>query len=120
MEHKMIKNLLSFVMTLSLLATGCYYDNQDEMYGGCDTANVTYTKIIAPIMQNCVGCHGAKGASANISLHDYNSVKACATLGRLSGSLNQSPGYIAMPPSGKLGNCDLKQLDKWIINGMPQ
>ena len=49
-------------------------------------------------------------------------MKQYATTGQLSGTVNQSVGYEAklMPPGGKMDNCKLKQIDKWIRLGMPQ
>ena len=55
------------LFTLGLLAglfyalsvpTGCYYDNEEELYGGdttaCDTANMRYSVEIKQILQaNC-------------------------------------------------------------------
>ncbi len=107
---------------LALALQGCYYDNKAENYGsaGCDSANPTYTNNIAPLInQSCIGCHGSSGASAGVSLTTYDLVKAQAVKGSLMGTLKQN-GYSLMPPGGKLSDCKLSQVDKWIRNGMPQ
>ena len=101
---------------------GCYYDNKAENYGSasCDSANPTYTNNIAPLInQSCIGCHGSSGASGGVSLTSYDLVKAQALKGSLTGTLKQN-GYSLMPPGGKLSDCKIGQVDKWIRNGFPQ
>ncbi|MBM3938192.1 MAG: cytochrome c [Sphingomonadales bacterium] len=113
-------SLVAGLLALSL--QGCYYDNKAENYGsaGCDSANPTYTKNIAPLInQSCIGCHGSSGASAGVSLTTYDLVKTYAVKGSLMGTLKQN-GYSLMPPGGKLSDCKISQVDKWIQNGMPQ
>ncbi len=103
--------------------SGCYYDNKAEMYGNtvCDTANPTYTATIQPMInQNCIGCHGSNNPSGGVSLINYDQVKAVATKGSLEWTMNQSGGYVLMPPGGKLATCKLNQVAKWIRNGAPQ
>lgn len=106
-----------FLMTI----TGCYYDNKQDMYGSCDSSNVTFAKTIEPIINaNCVGCHGSSAPSAGISLVGYDQVALVANNGRLAGTMNNLSGYILMPASGKLDNCKLNQVNKWIRNGLPR
>ncbi len=119
--------ILSGILTLfsAAVGTGCYYDSKENLYAstGCDTTAVTYTSTIAPLLNgNCMGCHGNSSPSAGVSLTSYTLVKQYASTGQLSGTVNQSAGYEAklMPPGGKMDNCKLKQIDKWIRLGMPQ
>lgn len=111
------------LILVSLVALqGCYYDNKAENYGsaGCDSVNPTYTNHIAPLInQSCIGCHGSSGASGGVSLTTYDLVKAQAVKGSLTGTLKQN-GYSLMPPGGKLSDCKIGQVDKWIRNGFPQ
>jgi mono/diheme cytochrome c family protein len=111
------------VGALVLGMQSCYYDNKAENYGsaGCDSANPTYTANIQPIInQSCIGCHGSSGASGGVSLTSYDLVKAQALKGSLSGTMKQSSPYSLMPPGGKLSDCKISQVDRWIKNGMPQ
>lgn len=112
----------ALVLVTLVSMQGCYYDNKAENYGsaGCDSANPTYTNNIAPLInQSCIGCHGSSGASGGVSLTSYDLVKAQAMKGSLTGTLKQN-GYSLMPPGGKLSDCKIGQVDKWIRNGFPQ
>ena len=111
------------VLGIVVVTQSCYYDNKAENYGSsaCDSANPTYTNNIAPLInQNCIGCHGSSGASAGVSLTTYDLVKAQALKGSLSGTMKKTSPYSLMPPGGKLSDCKIGQVDKWIRNGMPQ
>lgn len=118
----MKKSILLIGTIVFLMAiTGCYYDNKQEMYGSCDSSNVTFSTVIEPIINaNCVGCHGSSSPSAGISLVGYDQVVLAANNGGLVGTMNNSGGYMLMPPSGKLDNCKLNQVNKWIRNGLPK
>lgn len=108
---------VGFLLSIS----ACYYDNKQEMYGSCDSANVTFTSTIEPIINaNCVGCHGSSSPSAGISLVGYDQVALAANNGKLVGTMNNTGGHILMPPGGKLDNCKLNQVNKWIRNGLPK
>jgi cytochrome c553 len=111
------------VLGIVVVTQSCYYDNKAENYGAsvCDSANPTYTTNIQPLInQNCIGCHGSNGPSGGISLHTYDLVKAQALKGSLSGTMKKTSPYSLMPPGGKLSDCKIGQVDKWIRNGMPQ
>lgn len=111
------------VLGIVVVTQSCYYDNKAENYGTsvCDSANPTYTTNIQPLInQNCIGCHGSNGPSGGISLHTYDLVKAQALKGSLSGTMKKTSPYSLMPPGGKLSDCKIGQVDKWIRNGMPQ
>jgi cytochrome c5 len=110
------------VIGIVVATQSCYYDNKAENYGSsaCDSANPTYTNNIAPLInQNCIGCHGSSGASAGVSLTTYDLVKAQALKGSLTGTIKEN-GYNLMPPSGKLSDCKIGQVENWIRNGFPQ
>jgi cytochrome c5 len=86
----------------------------------CDSTNVTYAVQVTSIMDaNCVACHNATSASGNVSLHNYTAVKTNVDNGKLSGAINHLFGYAAMPPSGKMNECNLTIIKKWIDNGAP-
>ena len=99
----------------------------NECSGGCDTANVTYSGTIAPLMGNyCNGCHGDSGNSTGINLTSYfdsgtdDGVKTVAQDGRLWGSVNQDGGFSAMPLGGnRLQECKIDELRIWLDNGYP-
>ncbi len=124
MAHRTIRTLLlGSGMFILWTFTSCYNDNYQTLYpsGPCDTTNVTFSANVMPILNsNCTGCHNSGYASGNISLDTYPHVVAAVNGGRFLGSIQQAPGYIAMPlGAGKLSTCDISKIEAWINKGMP-
>ncbi len=88
----------------------------------CDSVNVSFASHVFPIIQNyCMGCHGTLNLSGGVSLTNYQQIVAAATNNnKLLGSIKHLPGYVAMPPSGKLDACSIAKISKWIADGTPQ
>ena len=92
----------------------------------CDTTVFTYAGAIKTIItNNCGGCHGSQPGSANIYLGDYASTKAYVTSNKsiFLNAINYATTIAAskrMPPSGKMVDCKIVQIQKWINNGYPQ
>ena len=118
--------IVSIAIAALFALNSCYYDIESQLYpvgsANCDTTNVTYSITIRSILQtySCLGCHSGTGASGgNIILDNFNSVKTYAQNGRLYGSINHAPGYVAMPQGGsKLSSCNILKIKKWIDLGM--
>ncbi|MFN5346248.1 MAG: hypothetical protein ACK44N_12455 [Bacteroidota bacterium] len=109
---------LLFILAVVGLSTGCYYDNEEYLYGTCDTKNVTFSKDIKPIIDaNCINCHNG-GA---IDLTNYSGVKAKINDSTLYKSISYS--YTGanssknMPSSGKLDDCSINKVKAWIDEG---
>jgi hypothetical protein len=84
----------------------------------CDTTQFTYAAVIEPIINNnCTGCHKPGALGGNIDLSDYASVKLQAGNGMLMGSVTHATGYSPMPQGGKLSDCQIIQIRKWIDSG---
>lgn len=120
---KQINIFLFIIITLAFLVSGCYYDNEEELYPGstdCDTSNVTYSQSLAPVFAaNCNTCHSGNSPSGNIRTDSYTSVKT--NISRIRGAVNHESGYSPMPQDGgKLSDCDLTKIDTWIKQGMPE
>ena len=83
----------------------------------CDTNIFTFSEAVWPtINTNCVGCHSGSSASKGVKLDNHSNIAAAASSGQLTGSL-RGQGYSAMPPSGKLSECQIKQIEKWVAAG---
>ncbi len=125
MEHLTIKIKITAIAAVFLLAlSGCYNDNYQTLYpatNNCDTTNITFSQTVFPVINaNCTNCHNQAFPSGNISLENYNDVVAAVNSGRLMGSIKQEPGYSPMPKGGgKLSDCDIKHMEIWINDGMP-
>ena len=116
-----LKIVLVSLIALSFTLSGCYNDNEADLYVGtsnCDLSNVTYANSVAPVFAaNCNVCHSTGSPSGNIITDNYTSVVANMT--RIKGCINQQAGFSAMPKNGgKLSNCELAKIDVWITQGM--
>jgi cytochrome c5 len=116
--------LKMLIISTTVLFTGCYYDHAEQIYpsGTCDVSNVSYTATISEIIirNGCLSCHSGTLPSGGFVLNSYAAVKAKASDGRLWGSINQLPGYVAMPQGGtKMSQCDINKIKAWIDSNMP-
>lgn len=110
-----------FSILLLLAATGCYYDNEEELYNCVvNASNTKYSTAINNIIisYGCAGCHTQSAAPGGVVLSNYNGVKAAAESGRLYGAISHAAGYVPMPQGGgKMNACDLKKVKAWIDAG---
>jgi len=115
---KKILYLSITLLTLSLSA--CYYDTEEEIYpnsfgGNKDTANITYSGSIAPMLaSNCNNCHKAGGISPDLTA--YTNVfanKARIKARAIDG--NPTP----MPTGGLMSLTNRNKLSAWIAAGAP-
>lgn len=110
-----------FVAAIALvLAQGCYYDNEEELYPStfCDTSNVTWSGTIQPLIQsNCAvpGCHVPGGQSPNLATYSGVQSNAAAVKGVIADGVPYR-----MPPSGALPPCDQLKVRAWVDGGAPQ
>ncbi|HMC98031.1 MAG TPA: hypothetical protein VKG92_10265 [Flavobacteriales bacterium] len=120
-----MRHLLFALVATALLSTGgCYYDNEETLYPNsfCDTANVTYSGTIEPLVQSkCAtpGCHVPGGDGAGDFTTYAGLVSQIVNDGPLLASIRWSPGATVMPASGKLPSCDIKKFEIWIAAGYP-
>ncbi|HTN46242.1 MAG TPA: hypothetical protein VL098_07820 [Flavipsychrobacter sp.] len=117
------KTILLALAILPLLLYGCYNDNSEDLYpsntGTCDTAAVTYTAVIKPIMDaKCAtsGCHlGASATGYDLSTHA--GLATVAGNGRLIPAIEHT-GSNPMPQgSAKLDDCTIAKIKKWVNDG---
>jgi len=88
--------------------------------GACDTTNVTYSGIVSKTINTyCFGCHNPANAGGGIDVSTYSGLASIAANGKLMGSINQLSPYSAMPKGGKLDDCKIKQIQKWVEKGYP-
>ena len=111
---------LSLILGLSLLLWECKKDRPQASTPQCpgvDTMTITYQGYVADVMrQHCTSCHGGSNPSRGIPLETYDQVKNSA----LSGKWYASMANGSMPPSGKLDDCTLAKLKRWMDTGYPQ
>ncbi len=126
MEHpitKMIKRIAPVTVLIFLLQS-CYYDNVEDLYPNppeCDTTNVSYANDVWPVINgNCTSCHSGGAPQGNVSLEDYDDIVVSADNGSLLCTIKHENGCSPMPKGGgKLGDCDIAKIEKWVNNGTP-
>lgn len=119
----MYKPIVLFCLLILVFASGCYYDNEEELYPNsfCDTVNVSYSGAISPIVQaRCAtpGCHVA-GGSGTGDFTVFTELKEQVDNGRLMLSLRGGADAIPMPPDGALRDCEVEQFQLWVNAGAP-
>ena len=115
---------LIIISLISVVAAGCTYHNEEDLYPvppACDTTQVTYSATMAPIMTaNCNACHSTVIATGGIITDTYAGLKKTVEDQRLWGAVDHQQGFIPMPQgSGKLSDCNLAKIRKWIDDGAP-
>lgn len=112
---------------LVIFVNGCYYDTEERLYpkisNPCDDTVVTFSKTVTPILHSCLNCHANSNAAAEgagIKLENYADVKIYASEGHLMAAIRHEPGHTPMPlGGGKLQDCEINQLQKWIDANTP-
>ncbi len=92
-------SLLFLVSIITVIIVSCYYDSEEALYpslsSSCDTANVTFSGTVVPILSNnCLTCHSNSTAASfgnNIRLENYADLKANAVA--VQGSINYTGTY---------------------------
>ena len=123
-----MNKLCAFSVVFLFLATACYYDNEEYLYPSvisgstCDTAQVTFSGTVSPILQNnCWSCHSNATAGSfgnNIKLENYSDVKN--HIQALTGSIKHDGSYSPMPKNGnKLNDCLIRKVEIWKEDGTP-
>lgn len=111
------------IIIVLTFATGCAYTKKDIVQPPCVLpTNVSYTSDIIPVLQaNCYSCHSAASNISGILLDSYNSLRYYAENGYLYGVISHASGYRPMPDDGgKISDCNIALIKKWIDTGTPQ
>lgn len=94
--------------------------NGDCNTNSCDTNQFSFSLNVKPIFDTyCVGCHKA-GSPSNINFDGYSNVKAYLDVPGNSTKFIQAVQYTSaspMPKTGKMIDCKISQMVKWINSG---
>lgn len=115
-----MRSVFLLVGGIGLLFLSCKKDKPAPPAPNCpqaDTATITYSSYVARVMQqHCTSCHGGPSPSKGISLETYEQVRQANASGKWYRSMENG----SMPPSGKLDDCTLAKLKKWVDSGYPE
>lgn len=109
----LFSTLAAFLFCGGGLFSACKHQTVDP---ACDVSNVKYSADVHTILQsNCQSCHNDAAPTENVSVQDYEDVKKSVDSGKLLSQIKDGK----MPPSGKLPDCQISKIEKWIQNGAP-
>lgn len=117
----MLRQKALLILTLALLVVQACKKDKD-LSPQCDTANVSFSQDILPILENnCFnGCHNGSNPNSGFLLETYNDVKKKVDDGRLLGAVKQEPGFVAMPLNrAPINACQQSLIEAWINQGAP-
>ncbi len=118
-----IRNPYLCIIIFIILTTGagCKYDNQILLPSTCDTAIVTFSGNVQPILNTyCTSCHSGANANNGIRVENYTTVKMLIPNGKLLGTITHSRGFSPMPlGANKLSDCNIAKIRVWIAVGAP-
>ncbi len=107
----------SFVLYL----TSCSKESADKLAAAatCDTANVSYSAQILPILQdNCYTCHQGSGAPSGIDLSNFAILKAHVNNGDLVSAVTHNGSVTPMPENAPmLPTCEVNTIVAWVHQG---
>lgn len=105
------------VMLIYLLMFSCSKRQAAEMKPEKPTSTVTYTNFTQALFQTkCAGCHApGRGAAAIWTFNGLSSVTSSQTRIKQAVLVNKS-----MPRGGSLSAAELKSLQEWFDNNMPE
>ena len=110
--------IYSWIEGGALNTTGCGIIDSVPTHS-CDTTNIKYSTVIAPIFSACcLSCHGS-GADPSFSTYALLSNFLNGNAQDLLNDINYVSGSQHMPPSFQLDTCSRKQIRIWIQAGYP-
>jgi hypothetical protein len=113
------KVVILFMAMGMIYFTGCYYDNEAELYpNDCATQNVTYTQFVRPFIDAGCSCHVKGSINGSVNLHTYNDLNVYIQNGLFMKTIKHESGVSPMPPAvAKRTDCEITKLESWISNG---
>jgi len=86
----------------------------------CDTSAFKFAADINTIIEkNCVSCHNGPSGNKGVDLSSYTSIKVYSDNGLLKNSILAENGVAQMPTTGRMPDCEVNKLLKWIEAGSP-
>jgi hypothetical protein len=116
-----ISDFLYALIIIGLFVSGCYYDNEEELYpeNTCKTNDMSYANNVLPILtDNCYSCHNQASNQGGVTLEGYSNLKTYADNGKLVNVINHEPGFPEMPQNAaQLAQCQIDKIEAWVNQG---
>ena len=130
MGHRHVWIFATLAIAPWLLTVGCNGGSDSNRTGSADNSDSAFKSTILPILgNNCMPCHSAQNATANLVLESYDGLMKGGVSGSpvspsdAAGSLivkrvTASDGFSRMPPAGDgLSSEEIEALKEWIDAG---
>ena len=92
----------------------------DNYCDDCDTTDLKFSTHVLPLTQQfCQSCHGNAVQNGGVKLTTHSEVLDAVVNRNLLGSIKHMAGFKAMPPGTKLPDCEIRKIEIWIDEGMP-
>ncbi len=115
------KNIILTICFLTALFSGCYYDNENDLYGDDICADLTSTfsgGVLSILNRDCYQCHTDALRLGNVTLEGYDNVIPYIEDGSFLGSIEQISGFSPMPKDrSALSDCKIQLIREWIDAG---
>lgn len=86
---------------------------------GCDTTSFSFATDVFPIFEkNCIPCHNGNHQNTSYKLTNFSEISASVISGNTLDRINSNTSDV-MPQSGKMDDCKIRIIEKWIENGAP-
>ncbi|MFN0200215.1 MAG: c-type cytochrome [Bacteroidia bacterium] len=126
--QKILFSAISVGLLSLMFSSGCYLDNEEDLYPSntCDTTSVTYSAISSLLDNNgCLGCHSNSAAATNgagYDLQGYSDVKQVASSNDLLYKAVAHDSTVTPMPlgGGKISDCDIAKIRKWVDSDYPE
>ena len=140
-----MRNLLIISLFLPLIyLSSCVSQNEEEVFPNANkikypiptgrpdttitnmdtviTFKIAYNPEVKDFMQfHCTGCHDTGNDKSDVDFDTYAELKAAIDNGSILGVIKHESGWEPMPQSfPKLVNEEVKFLEDWIDNGLPE
>ncbi len=85
---------------------------------GCDTTSYYFATDVFPIFENnCISCHAGNHPETTYRLTNYAEISESVINGNTLSRINSTLASEVMPQSGKMDDCKIKIIEKWLENG---
>lgn len=112
---------LIFISILSFIYVSCTFENEQDYFdSNCETENLTYDSLTY-VFSICSQCHNNVSTyRTGIEMDSYESVVNSINTGLVLPAIKHEGQYLMPYNLSKLSDCEIKKIEAWINDGMPE